>query len=196
MLEAEKLNLYYDHYKDTFTQIKENLKKRDKLTLLMLILMAVQVLFVITPEESAIMAQEIVLTQFNVNSISFVIIDLVCLASLVYTVLGYYQICLNIEKNYIYLHNIEFDLSQLSELKIDREGGFYLANYPFISNMAHVFYAYILPSLAVMLSLIRGILIIWYWNETRLIVSITQILAFIILSVFSVIYIIDRRRIK
>lgn len=196
MLEAERLNLYYDHYKDTFTQIKENLKKRDKLTLLMLILMAVQVLFVITPEESAIMAQEIVLTQFKVNSISFAIIDLVCLASLVYTVLGYYQICLNIEKNYIYLHNVEFDLSQLSELKIDREGGFYLANYPFISSVAHVFYAYILPSLTVMLSLTRGMLTIWHWNETRLIVSITQILAFIILSIFSVIYITDRRRIR
>ena len=45
------VDIYYDHYKDTFAQQKEYLVKRDRLTLFLLIAAIIMIGFLVAPSE-------------------------------------------------------------------------------------------------------------------------------------------------
>lgn len=136
----EETSLYYDHYKDTFGQVKQYIAKRDRLTIYLILLLASISYFMIDATTCVDAINIIVKKQLGIDYLGFHIINTCSLFLLLYIMYGYYQVCLQIEKSYIYLHNVEATLSELLAINIDRESANYLSSYPLIKFMAHRFY--------------------------------------------------------
>ena len=59
-MEEKKLEIYYDHYKDTFENIKIYLQRRNYLTIVILCLVAVLSFQITNPEKSTEISNELV----------------------------------------------------------------------------------------------------------------------------------------
>ena len=162
--------------------------------LFLISLMTLLFLFTFDEKQGSMIAAEVLSSQLNISAISFSVIDSVCLAAFLYIVVCYYQVCLNIERSYKYLHNVEFTMSEMCQMNIDRESGNYLSAYPWLSNVSHFFYTYIVPTLVVALSAIR-LMCLNYCSGKYLYLAI-NVVFLVTLALSSIIYIIDRIRLK
>ena len=187
--EQNTLNFYYDHYKDTQEMIRSYIAKRDKYTIILLCVVAVISYVTIDSATCSQIINEILNHQFGLSAISFRVINAIFLAVLLFVVLQYYQVCLNIEKSYRYIHNVENTLSEISQMNIDRESKSYLNNYPKTQWLAHRFYTYILPIIIIAISTYKLVVELQSDNIAIKIVDGVLICATIICS-FA--YVIDR----
>lgn len=153
--EQNILNLYYDHYKDTQEIIRSYIAKRDKYTIILLGVVAVISYVTIDSITCSQIINEILNHQLGLSAISFHVINAIFLSVLLFVVLQYYQVCLNIEKSYRYIHNVENTLSEMSQINIDRESKSYLNNYPKTQWFAHRFYTYLLPIIIIAVSIYK-----------------------------------------
>lgn len=79
---------------------------------------------------------------------------------LLWNLIKYFQLCLNIEKQYDYIHKLEDKLNDLSgEYLITREGHHYLNQFPLLSAIIHRIFNFFLP-LGIILSMVLKVLII------------------------------------
>lgn len=124
------INILYDHYKDSFSHIRERERQRDRLFLYVLGLLGL-VLFQL--HYSLLLQQT--LTEINVFGITLKIssIPIPVLLSVSWTLLAvfllkYYQAVIHIEKQFDYLHSVEFQLSELlgNNCSIERESTAYM----------------------------------------------------------------------
>lgn len=183
------LNLYYDHYKDTQEIIRSYIAKRDKYTIILLCVVAVISYVTIDSATCSQIINEILNHQLGLSAISFQVLNAIFLSVLLFVVLQYYQVCLNIEKSYRYIHNVENTLSEMSQMNIDRESKSYLNNYPKTQWFAHRFYTYILPIIIIAVSIYKFIVELHGDNIAIKIVDGVLICATIICSIA---YVIDR----
>ena len=147
--EAFTTNILHDHYKESFTQIREREKRRDKTFLLLAVLLGLLFLEVEYPT--------VVKDLFKETSASAVKIDpsmvpIAILASLTWSlllvfVIRYCQMCITVDRQYDYLHMLEDRLSPLvGDGKLyRREGKVYLDDYPAFSKWAWFFYVVVFP---------------------------------------------------
>ena len=187
--EQDMVNLYYDHYKDTQEIIRNYISKRDKYTIILFCLLAIIAYFTIDETTCSQIITEILNNKLGLSTIRFQVINILLLSSLLFISLQYYQICLNIEKSYHYIHNVENTLSEMSQINIDRESTSYLNNYPKTSKLAHIFYTYLLPLLIVGL-LIFKLIIELKGNSIAIKIVDGTIIGSML--VFSFVYLIDR----
>lgn len=185
----QKIEVYYDHYKNTFENLKGYLKKRDRITLYLVVLLAIVMFISYDAPDFARKINEILTDKFKLSSVSFQLINTAFIFVLLFVTLTYFQICLHIERSYKYLANVEYTLSELTEMNIDRESKSYLSNYPLVSDIAHIIYAFILPVVIIAESLIKFLQELRTPQETFFALD-AVILGVII--VVSVVYIIDR----
>lgn len=185
----EMTSLYYDHYKDTFLQIKQDIAKRDRLTIYLILLLAGISYIMIDVVTCVEAINSVFQKHIGRGHIGFSIINTSSLFLLLYIMYGYYQVCLQIEKSYIYLHNIEAVLSELMTINIDRESANYLSGYPMVKSIAHKFYTYILPSTVVTVSAYKAFI---EWPDSFEVVSILNEALLFVCIVSSLIYIADR----
>jgi hypothetical protein len=183
------LNLYYDHYKDTQEIIRSYIAKRDKYTIILLCVVAVISYVTIDSTTCSQIINEILNHQLGLSAISFQVLNAIFLSVLFFIVLQYYQVCLNIEKSYRYIHNVENTLSEMSQMNIDRESKSYLNNYPKTQWLAHRFYTYLLSIIIIAVSIYKFIVELHGDNIAIKIVDGVLICATIICS-FA--YVIDR----
>ena len=146
--------LYYDHYKDSFEQQKGYLSERNRLTLYLVFLVAV--VFLMSSNRSVLIETSSALQEQNIGK---VVIDFNIVATALYFVLmwltmRYYQINLTIEKTYSYLEKCEKSLNKDGYFSIDREGGDYEKNYPWLKWLAHRIYVFVFPLLIITASII------------------------------------------
>ena len=179
----EMVELYYDHYKDSFEQQKSYLQKRDKLTIILLVCIILIIAFCYDANSVCENLNKLINSQ--VNELKF---DLSFIKTGLYIItfwvsLQYYQIVLIIEKTYRYIHNCEKCLSD-SGFPISREGFSYLENYPWLSNCAHLFYAWGIPLTLIVCS---GFNICLSWSAQFL--NICNIIILIFIGIFSLLYI-------
>lgn len=140
----------YDHYKDTFSKIKECEKQRNRLFFIVigfLGLLVLQLMYSIALSE--------VVKQINILGCSLNLkeIPISVLVSLTWTffsmiLLRYYQIIVQVDKQYSYLHDLEENLSNsLGESKIiSRESSGYLTDkYSWFRHWIWIFYTAIYP---------------------------------------------------
>ena len=143
-----KFQTLYEHYKDTFLNIKESIKLRDKLVALVLFVLALMVLYTFWPADaitafSQITAQKIGIA-INVDG-SF--LGSIIWFALLATIVRYTQVVIYIERQYAYIHHIEEELQKNynSEIIFTREGKSYLNKYPLFSDWVCLLYTTIFP---------------------------------------------------
>lgn len=148
--DADKLSLLHDHYKETFTLIRERETQRDRLFLWLLVIFALLVIEIQYPANF-----NGVLGHVNVagNNIDLQQLPLARLlnVSWVFTaafVLKYCQVAKAVERQYTYLHLLEDRISDgLGDTDLyRREGRAYREQYPHLLNWAWVYYTILFPA--------------------------------------------------
>lgn len=96
------------------------------------------------------------------------------------TTIKYFQMCLNIEKQYEYIHKLEAKINTIANEKlITREGFSYLQEYPLLSALIHRMYTLFLP-IGLILSMLSKFYTICK-NGINLIDSLNIIIVFLIM---------------
>lgn len=147
----------YDHYKETVLYLKNDLLKRDKLTLLSLILLVVYFLIEFKTTDSIFLANKWIEKNLNLSlNINYNLLTTGILVLLLWSTMKYFQLCLNIEKQYKYIHEIEYKLNELANKNlITRESYSYLSDYPLLLALIHRLYNFLIPILLIMLMLFK-----------------------------------------
>ena len=143
-----KFTALCSHYSDTFANIKESIKLRDKLTALILLVLAFLALYTFWPTD-AITAFSGMSEQKIGLAIS---VDVGFLGSIVWfalliAVVRYTQVVVYIERQYKYIHKIEEELHKHfdNSIAFTREGKSYLKDYPKFSDWIWTLYTIIFP---------------------------------------------------
>lgn len=148
-----RLELLHDHYKDTFSYIREREKQRDFLFLLVIALFGVLFLEVQYPANFQAIFSEI---QAQGAKLDLRAIPLAAIMSVTWTIvlifaIRYCQVSISIERQYDYLHKVEEKLGDIfgdSEI-FCREGAAYLSKYPLFSTWTWIFYTALFPIIVV-----------------------------------------------
>lgn len=140
-------NTLYDHYKDTVSYLKKDLTKRDKLTLYLFGSLILYFLVEIKPSDSVTISKAFVKSKIGTSlDINYNVLSTAVLLFLLWSVIRYFQLCLNIEKQYSYIHSLENKINlSFGEDLITREGYSYLNEYPLLSAFIHRIYNFFLP---------------------------------------------------
>lgn len=142
----DKTELLYDHYKETYMIIKENIRDRNKFFLLFFIIMSIQFLFAVTPDSISSIIVSIIHKTYEIDiSNQIVIIQSLLWLILLYFTMRYYQCSVYIERQYKYIHSLESNISVLIDNKFDRESTDYLLFYPKMNNMVDAMYKWVFP---------------------------------------------------
>jgi len=159
MLNEKELEIYYDHYKDTFLWLRKYLERRDKYFGYLILLIAVLYFNSWLRSDFEIIIKTLLSKKFGINGFSnFALIDSVLLFVVLSISIKYFQANLLIERQYSYLHHIEKRLSRsLTSFNIFREGKAYLSNYPLVLSFIHRIYTIVFPVFLILLVAIK-----WY----------------------------------
>jgi len=177
----KELDIYYDHYKDTFSWLRKYLNARDKYFRYLVFLMAVLLLNSWLPSDFTKVTQIILKKNIGISDFSnFMLIDSLLLFSILSVSIKYFQSNLIIERQYSYLHHIEKKLSgKLNHFNVFREGKAYLSDYPIFSSIVHRIYTIAFPALLIILVVYKWIYILksvnilgFFWFDTMVSLSI------------------------
>jgi len=165
MNEEALLNLLYDHYKDSFSQIRERERQRDRLFLVVFGLIGLLVLQL----DSSLLLQQTVSeidvagVKIDLSKIPIAVFLSTSWAFLSVFLLRYYQVTIHIEKLYDYLHPLEARISKAfgEDNLIARESTAYeTKKASFFREWAWVFYTYLFPAI-VCVSVVWSLFIEW-----------------------------------
>jgi hypothetical protein len=157
--DEKKIEIFYDHYKDTFNHQLMYLKRRNLYTIISLVLIALLSFQVTNPAQIVELTGAIINKQVGDIKVNFSFIFSVLLFGFLWVVMLYFQVNLLIERNYTYIHTIEKELSKLTDpVKIYREGSNYLDFYPLISSLVHRVYTIFFPTAIVLVSIITWLM--------------------------------------
>jgi len=149
-MEEAKFNNLCSHYKDSFDIHRATIKQRDTLFYALLVILAIFTLQLSSADTVATIVSEYVDKVSGVkigNNINFI-------STLMWFILlgfstRYFQIVLEIERQYGYLHAIEDQLNGYypNTSAFTREGKSYLSKYPLFSNWVWLLYTLFFPML-------------------------------------------------
>ena len=165
----DKLELLYDHYKDTFQIIQKLENKRNKLFIISGIIIALFFIIVINPNQSIPVIQNTIKTYAKINvQINFYVIQSALWICLLYVLTYYYKLTNDIDRRYPYLHKLEKTIESEINSTFSREGKSYLENYPLLSNIIYYCFIYFFPIIYLSCIIIKIISEIkmtgYYWN--------------------------------
>lgn len=143
----KELDILYDHYKETCAISRENEKIRNKLFIIVCII--VGLLFMFSYDNNSIIGlmQSWVKGNYNCDLLfSSNIIQAVLWIILFFSTLRYLGLNINLDRSYIYIHQLEEQINKVSSMPIiTREGKNYLNNYPVLNNITYYMYRIIVP---------------------------------------------------
>lgn len=158
MTDEKKIELLYDHYKDTFKNQMVSLKKRNYYTLICLGLIATLSFQLENPSQTDAISTELIKKNIADVKIDFSYINNILTFSLLWVIIMYYQINFLIDRIYKYLQEIEDKLShELNPFKITREGKTYLDHYPWLSEVVHRIYSIVFPLTLLFVALVKWV---------------------------------------
>lgn len=153
----EALSTVYDHYKDTCALIGDASRRRDRLMLWALGVLALFAFEIFFPTPAEQLFSEVLARQIGVEDPIDVglIGNVIWIALLLFSV-RYYQTAAYVERLYPYLHTLEDRVNDAlgSEL-VTREGKSYLANYPKFHRWLAFLYQWAVPGLLLLLPTVR-----------------------------------------
>ena len=179
------IDTLYDHYKDSFEQQKESLKKRNLYTYALL-----AIIFIFSFQQQEKTSFEFIIDNLLKDKIGVVKIRISYVNTIINVVyllvmMSYYQISLNIERLYTYIHKLEETLSQ-QDYKIEREGCNYLNSYPWMLCLVHRVYQWGLPVGLIVVSILQ---IMEFYEINGGLYKVTNILIFSFSIIISLLYI-------
>ena len=143
-----KFQALHEHYKDTFLNIKESIKLRDKLVALVLFVLALVVLYTFWPADAITAFSQITAQKIGIAiSVDGSFLGTIIWFALLATVVRYTQVVVYIDRQYAYIHHLEEELCKNydSEVVFTREGKSYLNKYPIFSDWICLLYTTIFP---------------------------------------------------
>lgn len=147
--EQGRLDILHDHYKESFSHIREREKYRDRLFLVLIGLFALLIFEVGYPIQfgGSLDSVSVAVGQFDLRAIP---LPPLLSATWVFTfavVLRYCQVSINVERSYDYLHSLETTISPLlgGNGIYRREGSHYQDDYPPLLQVAWIAYAFVFP---------------------------------------------------
>jgi len=158
-MEEAKFNNLCSHYKDSFDIHLASIKQRDKLFYWLLVIIAVFTLQLSSTDIVVNVVNDYInkVAGIKLGKSSDFISTLLWLLLFGFTT-RYYQVVLEIERQYGYLHTLEEKLNgYYLETKIfTREGKSYLSKYPLFSKWVWLFYTVFFPCLIVFSVIMKG----------------------------------------
>lgn len=147
--EKPSLEVLYDHYKESFSYIREREKQRDYLFLVVIGISGLLVLAVFFPKNFQDVIQDPAASGLvtNIKALPFPVITSGIWTFLLIFFIKYGQSTINVERQYEYLHHIEGRISDLFGDKdiFSREGRSYEKNYPIFCWWVWIFYTVFFP---------------------------------------------------
>ena len=153
----EKLEMLYDHYKETFKLNKEAQSRRNKNFIILSSLEAFLFFLLIRPEKAFELITSKISKELNMSlQLSNSIIQTLIWLLIVYIMIRYVQDMLYVERQYLYLNKLEKEISYLSSTDIfSREGENYQKDYPIVLNLIDLFYKILMPVFFMVINIIR-----------------------------------------
>lgn len=152
----DKLELLYDHFKDTYTNITTKIKQRDRVFIITFILLLIQLLLVTNPYEYENLLITYIKEQYSFDlSNQIMALQTFLWVALIYSSLRYSQACVYLERTYIYISSLESKISIIANTNFDRESVDYLKSYPFISKVTNFIYRYIFATIAIAIPIFK-----------------------------------------
>ena len=147
--EDTKLEVLYDHYKDSFGFLQHYRKERDWLFVLLVVALILMLFQLSAPSQSGQAISEAASTWLGLASrIDISFLGSVIWLALLGLLLRYCQTVVTMERQYKYIHALEELLSgEYASKAFTREGKSYLADYPLLSRWASFFYTLVFPVL-------------------------------------------------
>jgi|SRR5215211_5672213 len=163
---SSRLEVLHDHYKESFSYIRERERERDRLFLILIALFALLALEIQYPINfrGAVGTLTFLGIELNVDALPLPAFLTATWVTVLVLTLRYCQASTNVERQYKYLHTLEDKIS--AELKDDelyrREGRAYKTEYPLFSWWAWRFYVVVLPTIAIIAT---AVLIYQEWTR-------------------------------
>lgn len=152
----DKLELFYDHYKETFVVISEQIKQRNKKFILVFILLFILLLFTFKPNEYSNIIFDFINNQYSIDlSSQFSVLQTFLWLALFYETLRYSQTIVYIEREYKYIDYLEKKITKISKETLNREGGDYSKNFKPISIFTNGCYKYFFPLFSLIVSSLK-----------------------------------------
>lgn len=153
-MNSEKLQILSEHYAHTFNFLQSHLKRRDKLFMWVLLILAIMLFYIYIPLEVTNLVNQLLEKKLEVKThINFLYIQSVIWFVLLAVVIKYFQSVIFIERQYGYLHAIEELLSsEYEKSAFTREGKAYLNDYPAFLNWASFLYTILFPAILAVIS--------------------------------------------
>lgn len=167
----EKIDLYYDHYKDTFELSKQAQHRRNCLFVWLCVLEALSFLFLIKPDK----AVEVFASGINAHFETDLILGNAVLQTLLWILIAYITVrycqeTLYVERQYPYMDKLEKEIAKESgTILFEREGQGYLKEYPMVSNFIDLFYKMFCPVLFTGINIAR---IVREWQSSSLTIAL------------------------
>lgn len=185
----EGREILYDHYKDTFEQQKGYLAKRDRLTVILMILVILLIGLICDPEYINSKLNTLISAQIADLVFDFQFINTGLIIAFFWFSLQYYMAVLQIEKMYKYLDQCEKLLCEgYTGFKINREGAYYLKSYPWMNTLADRLFVLGIPIGFITLSVCK-IVNEWCWISN---LHYIDIIFLLLTSLYSLLYISNR----
>lgn len=148
-MKNKNMEILHDHYKESFTLIRDREKARDKIFLWVALLLGFLFLEVNFPSVIKEMFTEATNSglKFNPSKAPINILGSITWAVFFIMSIRYCQLCITVERQYKYLHFLEEKISGFigeSDL-YRREGKAYQDNYPVFTKWAWIFYTILFP---------------------------------------------------
>lgn len=143
-----RLEILNDHYKDTFSYQIGYLRRRDRLSVYLLLTLMIMFLEVVSPTGTETIISKLI-SKYLGNDATLETRLIRCLTwfFLFGLVVRYCQIVVLVERQYAYLHKLEKELASFfsNGIPFTREGISYLENYPKLSKWSHILYMWVFP---------------------------------------------------
>ena len=164
---VEKLDTYYDHYKESISLCQTTQSHRNKSFVYLCVLEAISFLLAKNPDFICVLFNDVVKKQLETKILfSNCVLQTLVWVLIAYVLVRYVQDVLYVERQYRYLSTLEKKITLLLEESdnqniFTREGDYYLVNYPMVLNFIDLFYKFLVP---ILFSAINGVHIVQEWN--------------------------------
>lgn len=183
-----KQEILFTHFNDTYSLQQEREKRRNRLFIMVFILIIISSFLSIDPTSMTAILKSFIYKKTNIDiSNNLNLLNSIIWILLFYLVLSYYQLCIQISNTYSYLHALEEDINKLTNITFNREGADYIKKYGIFSKHIFNIYTLVFPILFLIVIFVK--IYLELFNFLHLKNYSHTLLIFLILNIVIAIYI-------
>lgn len=166
MVTIDKIELLYDHYKETVKGSTDMQTKRNTLFVYVCVFELLNFLMLLFPQviDSALSDYLLEAYKVSLGEVLSLLPTGIWMVT-AYVLVRYFQTTIYVERQYPYIEVIEAEIAKETKLVcFDRESKAYLNNYPKVLDMIHVFYTWMIP---VLLQIVNTVKVFLEWRRAQ-----------------------------